>query len=516
MPSREIRRAKGKVQDRRPSEQIEKKHQLHPLLYVFSVVILIIVVVTFVALPFRPGNFGPGSLVFGSYNGEDIRFIGNPENYFARQRDLLNQQVESQHANASPELMTYQVWRGAFERTVIHTAILQDAHRSGLLVTGHKVDLALAEYGPYIVNGKFSVDAYNRTPPTEREATRELQTEDLIQQQYYDDILYGQKVSTKAVDFIKGMASPERQFRYVVFSFAQYPADLVVQYGQQHASLFRTINLSRITIKSGESDANAIYQKLEENPNLFEEIAKNQSKDSYADKGGEMGWVDYNDLKVDFQNVADLDKLFTLKGGQISQVIKTSFGWVVYRVNQPARQPDFTDPNTIKTARTYMEQFERGRIEDYLSNLGNKFRDSAAKLGFDAASVGEGLAVHQTNYFPINYGNAFFLPQIKAMDNNNALASGAYKQDFLQEVFSLKVRAISKPIILDTNVVVMQPLDERSAPDGETNAIGSYYPYIVQQYMQTDLGDQIMQSPKFVDNFQQVFFKNFNFTSAPR
>jgi len=516
MPSREIRHVKGKVQDRKPSEQIEKKHQSHPLVYVFSVIILIIVVVTFVALPFRPGNFAPGSLVFGSYNGEDIRFVGNPENYFARQRDLLNQQIESQQANANPELVTYQVWRGAFERTVVHTAILQDAHRSGLIVTGHKVDQALAQYGPYIVNGKFSVEAYDRTSPSDREATRELYGEDLVQQQYYDDILYGQKVSTKAVDFIKGMTSPEREFRYVVFSFAQYPANLVVQYGQQHASLFRTINLSRITIKSSESDANAIYQKLEENPNLFEEIAKNQSKDSYADKGGEMGWVDFNDLKPDFQNVTDLDKLFAMKGGQISPVIKTSFGWVIYRVNQPVRQPDLTDPNTIKTVRAYMEQFERGQIEDYLSNLGNKFRDAATKVGFDAASVTEGLSVHQTNYFPINYGNAFFLPQMKALDNNTALASGAYKQDFLQEIFSLKVRAVSKPIILDTNVVVLQPLDERNAPDGETSAIGGYYPYILQQFTQTDLVDQILQSPKFVDNFQQVFFKNFNFTSAPR
>ncbi len=509
-----MRRLKGKTPDKKPSEQIEKRHQSHPLVYVFSVIILVIVVVTFVALPFRPGNFAAGSLVFGKYNGEDIRFIGNPQNYFARQRDLLQQQIESQQATANPELVTYQVWRGAFERTVVHTAILQDAHRSGLIVTGHRVDEALAKYGPYTVNGKFSVEAYNQASPSDRQANRELYAEDLIQQQYYDDILYDQKVSTNAVDFIKGMASPERDFRYVVFSFAQYPANLVVKFGQAHANLFRTINMSRITVKSSESDTNAIYQKLEENPNLFEEIAKNQSKDSYADKGGEMGWVDFNSLKPDFQNVADLEKLFAMKSGQISPVIKTSFGWVIYRVNQPARQPDFTDPNTVKTVRAYMEQYERGQIEDYLSNLGNEFRDAAAKVGFDAASVRQGLAVHQTNYFPINYGNAFFLPQMKALDNNDALASGAYNQSFFQELFSLKIGAISKPIILDTNIVVVDPLDERSAPAGEATAIGRYYPYILQQYTQTDLVDHILQSPKFEDNFQQVFLKNFNFASA--
>lgn len=507
MQPREVRRLKSRVQDRKTSEQIEKKHQSHPLTYLFSVVVLVIVVVTFIALPMRGAGNIRGSLVFGVYNGESIQYVGNPPNYFARQQQLLAERMESQDPNANREIMSYQVWQDAFEQTVVRTAILQDAARSGLIVTNHKIDDALAKYGPYVQNGRFSTEAYDHTSPTNRAANRRLYAGDLTQTQYYADVLQGQKVSARALSFIEGMASPERKFKYVVFSFSQYPADLVVKFGEAHSSLFRTINLSRITIKSSEADADAIYKKLQQTPNLFEEIAKNDSKDAYADKGGSMGWVDYNTLKPDFQDIADLNKLFTMKSGEISPVFRTSFGWVIYRIDQPARQPDFTDPKTVTTVRTYMEQYERGTIQDYLSSLANSFRDVAARSGFDAAAVGHKLAVHQTNYFPINFGGASFLPQMKALDNNGALANGAYDQSFFHDLFSLKVDELSKPILLDTNVVVVEPLDQRKAPDSVTSAIESYYPYIMQQYLQNDLANQIIQSPKFVNDFQQVFFK---------
>ncbi len=78
MPSRDFRRATQKKGEN-VSDIIEKRHETHPFLYGFSVVVLVVVVVTFVLAgpggPLCRGGVGAsGSIVFGSYNGHDIAY----------------------------------------------------------------------------------------------------------------------------------------------------------------------------------------------------------------------------------------------------------------------------------------------------------------------------------------------------------------------------------------------------------------------------------------------------------
>ncbi len=511
MPSRDFRKAKNRVSASK-SVETQKRHQSHPLTYIFSLIILIIIVVTFVGYPVVRNFSGQSRLVFGSYNGQEIAYT--PGNYFSQEKDIIAQNLQSQKTNASPQILAYQIWRTAFQQTAIHVAIMQAAKQSGMHITDQRIDEQLTKTGPYIVNGKFSADQYNQTSSSQRFQTRNLFREELIDQQYRADVIQGEKISKDATQFLANMASPERKFRYVSFSLSDFPQSQVVAYGKENSKLFRSIKLSRITIKSSAKDADAIHQKLEQNPALFEQIAKNQSRDAFADKGGEMGSRDYYDLKPDFENQSDLDKLFQMSKGSISPVIRASFGWTIYRIDQPAKQPDFTDKQTIKTVRDYMNQYERSKVEDYLVGLGNKFRDDAEKVGFVSASSQANLSVHDTNYFPINYGDSFFFTKMKAADGNDALSNASYKADFLQEIFTLKLASISKPIILNNDVVVVQPQDQRPAPKQTNSLLNAYYPEIVRQFVQADLTNEILSSKNLVDNFQQVFFKNFNFQSS--
>lgn len=482
--------------------------------YIFSLTILVIIVVTFVGYPVVRNFSSPGSLVFGSYDGQEI--VYTPGNYFSQEKDIIAQNLQSQQNNMNPQVLAYQVWRAAFQETAIHVAILRAAGHSGMHVTQQAVDKALTQTGPYIVNGTFSVDQYNQTPSSQRYQTNSLFREQLIDQQYRSDVIQGQKYSAKEADFLAQMASPERMFRYVAFSTSSFPESKVVAYGKENIKLFRSMGLSRITIKSSANDAEVIYKKLGANPALFEQIAKNQSQDAFANTGGRMGSRYYYDLRPDFENQTNLDKLFTMRKGEISPVFRAAFGWTIYRVDESAKQPDFAAKQTIKTVRDYMNQYDQGQIEDYLVGIGNNFRDSALKSGFMAASADHNLKVYDTNYFPINYGNSYFLSQIKSSDGNSALSNGAYKADFLQEIFSLQLGAISKPIILDNDIVVIQPQDQRAAPKRMDTLLSTYYPQIVQQFTQTDLEQEILSSNKLVDNFQPVFFKHFNFPSQPQ
>ncbi len=96
MSSRELRRASQKKGEN-VSETMEKRRESHPFLYGFSVVVLVVVVVTFVLAgpggPLSRGGAGSnGSIVFGSYNGHEISYY--PGSYFAQQRDAIANQIK--------------------------------------------------------------------------------------------------------------------------------------------------------------------------------------------------------------------------------------------------------------------------------------------------------------------------------------------------------------------------------------------------------------------------------------
>jgi hypothetical protein len=111
------------------------------------------------------------------------------------------------------------------------------------------------------------------------------------------DLLFSIKTSGAEKSFMLAMASPERSFRYVAFPFNAFPDDQYRAFGLENAHLFTRMKLSRITIRSGERDAKAIRDRILADPSAFEESARSHSQDGFADKGGEMGFREYQELK---------------------------------------------------------------------------------------------------------------------------------------------------------------------------------------------------------------------------
>lgn len=507
MSSREMRRHKKRNQEEQDKRPKDDKRKSNPILYIFSFIILVIIVVTFVGTPVA-GRIGQTQkIIFGTYADKEIEF--RPGNYLSRQKDILGEQVR-QNSN-SQDVMTqaYQVWREAFRRTVIHVGILHKAEKSNVSVTDEQVDVTLTQYGPYVQNGTFSQELYEQTPNTEKYIIRQLYRENIIEEQYRRDFFERQKISTESKHFLTSLSTPERMFTYVSYAFRDYPKDQVIEYGKNNIELFQRINLSRIAISTGENEAETILNQIEAGETGFETLAQTQSVDSYAEKGGDMGWVVYHELLRDFPNEESLKAVFSLNAGEVSDIIEHRDMWFIYRCDEPAANPDFTEEDTVQKVRTYLERYEAGRIEDYFVERANQFKTTAEETGFEEASNKHDKVTQYTDYFPINYGNAFFLKPVRSMGDSQALNSAPYNENFFIQAFSLKENEVSEPIILDRNVVVMQLQDEREASEEEVNQLKTYYNYIVQQYRDQDLRNYFLNSDKLEDNFNQVFSKYF-------
>jgi parvulin-like peptidyl-prolyl isomerase len=487
----------------------EKKKKANPWLYGGSVVILIVIVVTFVGTPaIRGGSGSLGGIVFGTYAGRDITYLQG--NYFAQQRLLIGERAQAQGEALDNPNTYYQVWRQAYLETVRHTAILSEAATGGLYVSDDAVDQALIHYGPYQENGQFSEQRYRRASAQDKFATRQLFREQLTQDQYLADTVTGVLTSKAAAESFRSMASPERTFNYVTFPFGDYPNEKIVEYGTENAARFSRIRISRILLTGGQNEARSIKGRLDADPLRFEEIAKASSKDAFAASGGSMGWQYRYDLELDFDKAEPVDAILALRQGEISAPLEGKYGWMIFRCDEAMLPIDPTREEDRQTIRTYLDRYEAGLVQDYFLERAKAFVLRARTEGLAQTASADGLIVDTTSSFPMNYQNIFYLKGVQPQDQagtggTNPLADALYSEEFFTQAFSLGMGEISEPVVLGDKVVVLALRGEQGAADTDLDLMDDYYRYLSQQSLAADLESVLLDEDRFVDRFDQTY-----------
>jgi peptidyl-prolyl cis-trans isomerase D len=504
MPSREMRRSTRKRRQKDASIA-EKRKETHPFLYAFSVVILIVIAVTFLGGPAISRAGGGGRIIFGYYKDKAIEFF--PGNFFSQRKDIIADQLRQGGEQDDLQVQAYQVWRTAFDQTVLHTAILTEAEESGVWISEDKVDETLITSGPYTIDGQFSEERYKATPSTERMAYRKLYREQLIHEQYLEDIFRARRESAKEKQFLASMVDEQRRFSLVSFPFDDYPKGEMEAFAEQHQERFRRIELSRILIKSNEREAREIRNKLIDRTGSFEELARAHSKDIYAEKGGDMGWRYYYDLEADFEDSEPVETIFQLQETEISPVLESRFGWVIYRCDTPALEPDFDVEETGQIVRDYVMRYEKGMIEDYILSQAESFRERVDDVGFLGATLETDYSVGLTDYFPLNYQSYYFLSPVRSPLERVNLSAAAFSEDFFIQAFSLAPGEVSSPILLDDQVIVLRLDDVREPPEREMELLDDYHTYYAQQSLEQDLQNVLLNPDYIQDDFDQTFYE---------
>lgn len=109
-----------------------------------------------------------------------------------------------------------------------------------------------------------------------------------------------------------------------------------------------TVNAQHILITLDDGDdekaqrfAAELREKIVSEKQDFSEVAKQYSQDpTVIQNNGNLGFFDKNQMVAEFSNMA-----FTLKVGEVSEPVKTQFGWHVIKVldKKPERQLDFSE-----------------------------------------------------------------------------------------------------------------------------------------------------------------------------
>ena len=412
----------------------------------------------------------------------------------------LQQSIQSRFRNSplgsDPRLIPA-VAGGVLEDMVLQRALVKQASKMGIEVTNQELYRAL-ESIPWLYPGGNFVGVDQARDLVQQQAGMSLQQfeslmrENLLQQKLRATITDGVQVTPQEVQeefrrenakvkieyvvfdpsqFLKAVqVSPqaleaffkkdpsryklpeERQVRYVLITPDQLRAQATPSEAQlrdyytQHLSdyrvpdrvkvaqiLFKTTGKSQHEIAAIDKTAQDVLNQLK-NGASFAEMAKRYSEDASAADGGEVGWIVRGQTVKEFENAA-----FSLKPGQISGLIKTSYGVQIIKVEdkQVAHLQSFDE---VKDS--IRDQLEKQSIAAAQSKLATNLEAQlkATPQQFDAIVRKAGLDPMETPLF--KYGQA-----VPDLGNNDS---------FENLSFQLRQDEVGQPITVPKGVAIIQ------------------------------------------------------------
>jgi len=476
-------RDKGQNEKKDDSVKSELIHRLktHPYVFIGTVIVLIIVIISFVLVPaIVPSSRGGGELIFGYYKRVPIKYI--PNNFFSQTLQALSQSQRPSQSESESRTQVYRIWRQAFEEAAIHTGILEEMRLAGFLVPADMVDRDMAELALFKENGRFSSAKYRSMDNNTRMNLWKQVKETTIIQAYLSDI-DSLKTASKESSFVASMANPQRAFDVAIFSLSSYPLSAVEDYAKINPVLFQNIQLSMITTGS-ERESRQVLNSVKSGSITFEEAARTSSKDWAADRGGDMGEWMVATLSYVLRDEKIRDEILGLAKGELSDVYKLAEGWVFFRVNETAYPMDLTNRDSVEQVRQFISLNQRGIIEDWAAGEAEKFKAQAEKIGFPEAAIQGQVTNRRMGPISLNYGNATLFPSLTSAGVSE-LENASKDLFFWRAAFNTPLNSFSNPLVLGEYVFIIHPREETFLDEEEIGYIDSYYPY----WLRSNTGD---------------------------
>ena len=446
-------------------------------------ILLGLIIVVFIA--FYGGSQQPTGVTshVAEVNGESIsqrEFIVHYQRAVERYREMFK-------GSFTPELLkNLNIKQSLLEEMIEARLVLQEARRLGLSATDEELMNAIAQVPEFHVNGRFNKERYiqllraNRLTPAQFEEDQRKQltiqrllgvladaahvTEAEVRERYrfeqekinlqfirfsVSDNLSDVKITDEDVQKFydrnkESLKEPLKvQVEYIPYSFEQFsgPVQLTDKevedyYNANRATKFTTPKQAKVRYVMVRLDPGADAKQKEaaqiranrivaeaRGGKSFAELAKKESQDPSAEKGGEIGWLNQGQLPE------ALDKqIFALAKGEISEPIETPVGFHIVKVE------DIKEEKTLSLAEakpviTRELKLEKGKYE--AAKIADRDREKAAS-GNDLAKIAQesGLSLKTTRMF----SEGEVLPEIGPT------------QDFYKTALALKAKEVSSVI----------------------------------------------------------------------
>ncbi len=466
------------------------------LTYIILAVISIVLIVGII-VPSLGSSARNASISFGSYDGEDIVFT--PGNYFYRQY-----QAQAQQATGSDEMAAYQIWNGAYQSTVFHTAMTRMADDAGIVIAEETLKRQIIESGAYDKDGKFDNATYESASIESRNALKK-QVEDLIPTRMILADMQSTLDPAGELEYIQALGQEAKAFEYVVLDASLYPEELTREFAMNNPSEFVMIDISIISLAS-EEEALDVRSSIEEGQMTFEEAAVQYSQDALAAEGGKAGVFHLHEIKSNFAVEEEVNELFSTAQGEVTRPFETPGGYALYRVEQKPFPADLADPEVLDNVRAYIQTNNPDITSTYVKNVGEQLlADISSGVSFSEAGAALSLEPVTVGLTPVDVNSSAFLMGFRYTDQGGFLASLSSDVDAMRSLYSLETGDVSDLIETNGSYLVATVSETASVSDSTSQYIGMLYDYIKEQQVQQELISSIFSSDSFEDNFMTTY-----------
>jgi peptidyl-prolyl cis-trans isomerase D len=249
--------------------------------------------------------------------------------------------------------------------------------------------------------------------------------------------------------------------RYLYFNPEDYKAQVkisdeqIAEYYQANPAEFKTekrVKARHILIKVGkDADEKTVEAKKAEALKVyklavagkdFAALAMKFSQGPTKDKGGELGWFTRDKMVEPFA-----EKAFSMKAGEISEPVRTRFGWHIIKVEQIEEAS--TTP--LKAA---SEGIRQKLIDEKANALAYKKAEEVYDSVYDGDDLGAAGQAHQVPVMTTDFFTAAKGPTEKQIGQ---------RQKFAQIAFGLEKMAISEIQELGNGYYLLQVTDRQDA-----------------------------------------------------
>ena len=503
------------------------------LLWIGSVIILVLSVFTFIV--FGVGTeiftalFGKKLPAFGSYNGKPIKY--EQGTYFA---NTVAQYVENNGKSSSASTY-FNAFRYAFNQTVFTMMVEDSVTKSGYKVPSSAEDRIMVSY--FSDENGYSPKLYKQASDSYKETLRKEISESLFRSRYMEDLfgsndavgsetLYGLKLSDNEKNFLSSVNNETREFNLVSFNITTLPDEEVAKFGKEHADLFAKYDLSVLSFDTKEA-AEAALKQIKANEITFDDaLTLDTAKPYYHEDNGKItNTYSYQIDAIVKQSDDDTAKnaqnaIKALGKNELSDVIEMRNGYSIFRGDGEKLAMNFDDVDNLKDVSSYIRTYEASYMQDYYMNIAKNFVTEATRTNavvtedgeeiepFDAACDKFELVKTEVPAFPLNYGNSSMFTNLPA--SVAVLNSASTNEAFLKTAFTMKENEVSEPIVLGSNIVVLQLTKINN--NAEVANTDSYKSESI-NYDLNALQSAVLNSDKIVNNVDSVYFQNFMTTS---
>jgi peptidyl-prolyl cis-trans isomerase D len=470
--------------------------------WILGMIILILIAISFVAGPAIQGIVGSrssSSLNFGKYGKEPISYAYG--NYFYDQ--VQNHADQYKGSGQDQTQVLYQIWKGAYDSTVIYNALNQLADKAGIIASDEAVKRAIINSGAYHKDGKFDVETYQKTSEEAKARLEDQIRRSFPSQIVMDDV--GSVLSSNAEsEFVAAMAESGRTFTYLPVGANLYPNELAVTYALENPQLFATLDLSLISVLDQDL-ASSVANQIILGTTTFEDAAIQNSLDSFAAGGGVVGSLFYHNITASFTNGDDALTLLSAKDGDVLGPFESQGAWTIWKVNSAAKQADFTDEATLRGIKAYMATNESGLIDPWLDEFANQLAKEAAAEGIDEVALTYDIDLIEVAATPYNVAQSTYMSDLSHTDPTGLLYQAATSTDVARQLYGSDEHTLLDPIKVGSNYLIVQ-----TGSDEEDEGMGSYismfYDYYSGSQNQQDLTQALYASDAHQNDFLATFF----------